>query len=611
MDPKAEAAGGWRGLFGRPNALCLVLLALVLLKAAAYWLFAADRFPGEPLSAATLYRAGDIQMYPPIADLARGEFGESVVFEHRGEGVRTSPLTVFSLHALLFRLFGAGAFPAADLLLAAGYFFVLRALGRLLAGPGRLADLAAALVALDGIEITAAALGIKIHFWGLRIPRPFLSEPLFALSLLLSLGLLARPGLRRPGAWLALGLALSGLVQADIFLAIGFSLAAGIAWLGACAREPRAFLVGGAWAMTGLAAGLGPFLWQRLHEHADLAARYGLIAVPRGTLFFLPQYTAQAALAALLCVLAFVATRRETGARAASGFLLLLCVAAYFALPASAFLLGKTIQPYHFPIALRNATSYALLASALLLLAAAGRRLSPAALQWARGLALLLPLVGLWQGLKDVRKLAKNPGHVRAESLYPEWDALASCRRDFAELVRELESGRHAKAEVLGTFDQQAACWWLTFRGGSLFLVEPTLSTRPDGELEVRLAAFCRLLGLDAAGFIEQLRRRYVLNFWFGLQKYQASTARIFAPLTDYRPEDRERILAAGLYDNWTLALPVPEEGRLARLHAEVPAELPGRLDLVLLTRVEKERGFRPAGFRVVWENATFQLWGR
>ena len=64
-----------------------LFLVAVLFSASSYWIVSRYVHPDEPESIAAMYRAGDIENYPFISALSRGQLSESVVREHAGKGV--------------------------------------------------------------------------------------------------------------------------------------------------------------------------------------------------------------------------------------------------------------------------------------------------------------------------------------------------------------------------------------------------------------------------------------------------------------------------------------------------------------------------------------------
>ena len=147
-------------------------------------------------------------------------------------------------------------------------------------------------------------------------------------------------------------------------------------------------------------------------------------------------------------------------------------------------------------------------------------------------------------------------------------------------------------------------------------MAEPSFSTLPDSEVESRLVDFCRLLGMTPDRFASFIRKPWVLIFWIGHNKYQASRMYTFSPMEDYSPEDQKKILSSPWLESWqsswNIILPLSEEKRLR--HQYVQETMPQhRLDLIILTRNEIDPGLSPVSddFVLEFENPVFQVWVR
>jgi hypothetical protein len=168
---------------------------------------------------------------------------------------------------------------------------------------------------------------------------------------------------------------------------------------------------------------------------------------------------------------------------------------------------------------------------------------------------------------------------------------------------------------VAGLFDHQVAFWWLAFGGGNLFLAEPAFSTLPDSEVESRLITFCHLLGMTPDNFASFIRKPWVLVFWIGHNKYQASRLYTFSPIDDYSPEDQKKILSSpgveSWQSSWNIILPLSEEERLCHQYGSKTSHPSRRLDVIILTRYEIDMGLSPPrdDFVLEYENPVFQVW--
>jgi hypothetical protein len=615
----------------------LACVLLVLAKAGSYWLLRAYERPEEPLETGALYRGDDIQYFPLIKALGDFDLRESVTHENAGNGVRSFPFASVLPHALFFRLCGAAGFIIGDFLCALAAFFLFAKMFQLLGARRSLALGLAVLLVCGALQFNSEPLDMKIRFWGWRIPRPFVSEIFFLAALTAMLLLFREDWRKRKILWVGTGLAFAALIQADIHLAfIMLTVLAGqgLFLLGAKKENRCGLLLN--FAICGGACLLfsAPFIWQRLGENPDVPRRFGIFAVSR----FAPLFEATNILQTLLAVVLppvmaafYQANRRkhfpeERPEKAISqGLLLLSALSAisFFALPLFCIATGKCAQPYHFRLRLIMLTSYALLAAlamGLEMLAGNLQRTRLCFPKWARLFAALKALlvvalffVALKGTYKDADKAVRKSDHMRATRDYPEWDSLRHYRRDFAALAAELEKDDYYGVKVAATFDHQFMSWWLTFRDREMFLAEPFLSVVPDAEVESRLIEFCKMLGMTTEQFREFIQRRYVLNFWLSLNKYQASSAHAFSSLDEYTPEIRGKIAASSVYENWLLALPLSEEKRLLEKFAATPPGITRKLDLIVLTKDRSVAGLEPLpnDFAPVYENETFKVWRR
>jgi hypothetical protein len=429
------------------------------------------------------------------------------------------------------------------------------------------------------------------------------------------------------------GAAEAVLAQGDMHTAIVLlmSVAAAGAWLLATSRGERLQVAGRLFVfgvtLTGLCV---PFLMQRLLEHPDVPRRFGVFPVSPATAvgFLLETGDLGSTLGAMAALLATggllwasdateAAAARARAMAAWAGILACSCAA----LPMSALLLGRAIQPYHFEMSRAVLTRYGLvvaltyLVQRLLDVLRAGEPLGGVRALVARRAGAVVALFLCLLGAKGFALAARdsfcrtNQGHVRAD--LSEYRSLPDYRRNFKALVSELEKPAYGRCRVLATFDHQVFAWWTSFRRGYAFNPDPFSSAVCDAEIERRLLLFCKALRMTPDDFGSFLDRPNVNLLWLGCAKYQASRAHTFAPMGEYTERQREQILRSSLQDSWTLVVPQAEKARLARLYADVAAvsEMP-RLDVMILTNDESLRSFAPSAgeYEEVYRNAAFRV---
>ncbi len=591
-----------------------VFACLAGLSAAVPYAQARRKWPGEPASVSVIYRhpSGDIQYFPMVAALARGEFGEFTLKEEAGTGVWSFPFASLAWHAAGFALSGKYGFALADMAVTTAYYLLLVALYRT-AGVSLPLCAVWALLAASHLAPTLEVWLPRLppfqpvsSPWGDRFPRPFVSE-VYTLAALVALARLAIKGIGGPRSdWVCLGAALSLTVQSDIYTAMTLLGVAGIVALrDLWRRDDRARGNVVAAAIT-LALLSTPFVLQRLWEHPDLPVRFGVFSVPRLRPLFsrnllteaAPRLAALAAAYGLLRAFSPEVDRtfgvgRAVMLRRLLGLFMGIVVLAYAALPVSTVVLGKAIQIYHFLDAASKLSAYATTVCFLLGLDFVGRNLLPRLARISLGSKPMAAFALAFLSLVVINLRAKTgihsayADHLRRD-VHGELSNLdpTPYRTEFAGLIRHLTGVTSRERPVLATFDPMIYSWWLTFGGGYSYLADSFVSCVPDRTVESRLAVFCRLIGMSREEFEAHLRKPQVQRFWFGANKYQASRAHAFAPIGEYDGAVQREIRSGSIHNNWHTVVPSSEVERLGREFERVtPADFSRReLDVIVLT---------------------------
>lgn len=615
------------------DGLDALFVCAALVSVLTYWVAGLRQYTLDVL---VTYRYGDDLYLPLVASLAEGNLGDPTHFEEHGRGVVSFPLVNLAPHALALRLLGAPGFVVMDIILVVVVYALTRAVFRAATAPRPLDSLLAFVSACAAPELLEALLGaLNLRFpvllWDLRFPRPLVTFAYELFCCLMLLRLVARERHDHRREWVVAGGALGLAVQANPWA--GFTLAAGAAlvvlvlWRERFRGDPRRLGAHVASAGAVFAATFAFYVAQRLGEDPSVPARLGLFPVSRLAPLFDGETALQglAPLAWTAFVLALCARLDPAGGqrRRALAFLAALPAIAGVALPVSCVVLGKSIQPYHFPDEMRVFAGLSMLACLavglhLAVLAIGVERF--AALQGqSRGVlvarlcaAVLVVLAQMsWAILRHARR-ADLRAHVRPLSDRESRGVRADYHVDFPALVSELRRPEYAGAKVVATFDPLVMGWWSLFGGGHLFAPNPLVTTAGDEMVERRLLLFCAQLEMEPEQVGELLTEYEVVTINLGLAKYQASEAYAFAPLSEYSPELQEWLPRSSIYNNWLVALPTSERRRLVERYRDLRREttaLP-RLDLIVLSNGPSQGPLRPdpSRFELVFQNRVFRI---
>ena len=443
--------------------------------------------------------------------------------------------------------------------------------------------------------------------WSWRIPRPFITEIPFLLCVFCLVVVLTRHSDQSSSHWLHwfwLAIAFSLLFQNQLYSGLSTSLVIASVMIYALSfsfRTGRDLKADIKSLLVFLATALvcsSPFLLSRLLEHPDYPVRLGVFSVERSNILLVPSLNLYFLTGAafilgwfLIASLQGKSDNRQTHRRKNTWLLCGFCLASLFALPASALVLGKSVQPYHFSQHIEKVvylTVLVLFLSTLdlrsLLFSNPLRKVGAARVGTIKVLVVIL--LSLVATVASALRHSQVSDHMRPD--FEEYQSLTNYRSDFLEVTNRLSIHKSQGATVVGTLDAQLFSWWISFQNGHSFIFDPGLTRLPDSVIEHRLAAFCRILGMAAEEFRALINRPYVTNFWLSHDKYQASQAHTFAPLSDYDPAVGEGIERTDINSSWNLAIPNGEQERLLLLFEsldlqKVYAEL--KLDLIVLTK--------------------------
>jgi hypothetical protein len=616
--------------------------ATIVFSALSPWIRTRLRFPDDSFDVSVIYRShvGDIQYYPLIAELSRGSFTDETIKELKGTQILSFPTASMLPHALAFALFGAPGFMVADVVVAILYFSCVVAFFRVLGASWSASTIGSLFVSLSiPLELSILAdlgplvtkLPILTRLWGLRIPRPFVSELFIVLSFVVSLRIMASNDRGRTAHWVAIAAAYALLLQSDLHAAMIFAFASPFLLYGIVKqRGVSQTLYGVVWAGLLFTILASHFVLSRLTENPEIPIRWGVFALnrlggfDRNWLRHLPQVC--------LTILSVYFTARLFDQNAPKSplesthplrrtmpYVLVLLLAAFFAKPLSILILGKTVQPYHFDDRMSRICTYFLVGVVLLWvdwgIQRFARRSSfiqnrlgtaTACLQ-AASLAVACAYVFLITFLYSGGRV--DTAHLRSAYYIHTAESQPNYRRNFTELAAYLDKNVKPDA-VIATFDHEVYSWWMTFHEGYSYLVEPFVSSASDEELESRLAALCRLLGMSTEQYLKFIQNDYVNTFFLGCAKYQASAWRRYSTLDDYTDEQKQTFLKSR--DVWNVAIPQSELRRLKTSYEA--SEAPGaerELDVIVLSNFGPEKELAPPAenWTPAFENNAFRVY--
>jgi hypothetical protein len=375
-----------------------------------------------------------------------------------------------------------------------------------------------------------------------------------------------------------------------------------------------------------------PFLVQRLHENHDATRRLGMFKLPNHPLWLLPKPEGyvMAGTVLVLALISLALLRRvdlpaeaEAARKRNVRMLFVFSVASLLAMPVFVLVLGQGIQLFHFELGAEEICSLALLILAVFIFedftrldagAIGRRRFGEAPRGWATAGVAAILVVCLGCTMRNAVHRAARRTFIQGGD-YPEYLRVPDYRTSFVELTRELSSPKY-RGSVIGTFDGQVYCWWLTFMGGYSEMPDPFCSTLPDAEIERRMMYLSRLVGMNAEQFCDFAGQTYPEVLWLAHQKYQVSREFTFGPLEEYTPEVREKIAEktdiTGMGE-LVIAIPSSERKRLISEFANGPGEAVPRLDFIVLSKGPLLAQFSPpAGkYEKTYENAVFRVFRR
>jgi hypothetical protein len=608
------------------RALAIFCVAVALVRAAVPWAIAVPLHPHEDPGVRVMYTTSiDAQYLPQIAAGAQLNFGESELYESYGQGLKSFPFASTLPYSFCYALFGWVGFPLIEavvsvlMLILVATFLRKCGVARAWSWLGGLLYISTYAEVVRFLGLRGWSVPIPFALWSTRGPRPFLTD-LYVFGTLILLLRVCGPELRatRFADWAGVGLGIALLLQSDLYSAITVGSVAGIVVLWQAARPTsggRSF--GASAARTGVLAAViavaaWPFVVQRLHEHPDIPARFGLFKYPDPRPPFLGAgdwvWLGVAWLAAGL--LAVCQSPESPPATRYGPWLLgVLCTVSFFALPFVTGLTGKLIQIHQFRDRFLAFTAVTFLAALL----AVGRWLTCRFVR--RPSRVVLTLILAASALNVA--IAAARGWVKAHYTHSprlQTPALPNYRHDLDALAQEFAKPEYADCRVLGTLDYETDLWWSTFRG-RIYLPDAFITNAPDADLERRYATFFKIVGAGEDQFIAFLRDPVKLFHWLGALKYQVNVYYSHAPLDRLLDPPSPEELESTTYGFPQVRLSRDAERRLRELFRACDPNLASapRLDLIVLPNSPDTRDLAPPTdqFEPAYQNESFRAYRR
>ncbi len=596
------------------------LYGFVIICAIRPWVISTALFPHDPAAVHVIYRSpmGDIEYFPEINALGRGVLGEHAVYELQNEGVMSFPMASLVPHAIGTAIFGNyWGYVWADVAVTLAFFLLFREWCRLFSASDGWANFIAAIFAC-GLPDIYVNLG---QIWGQRLPRPFVSDLYFIAGITLLTWMTWKPErMRLLWAWLGIGAIFALCLQSFIYympvlvLAVGYSV---ITWVSQNFREMATAFSRIGTALLLFVVLIIPFLCQRAFESPDAQGRLGVFPVDRWTIWMSPIWRDPEGtfLLGTYCVImlgilnVFAKRLRMPPVPWRLIFLMAaLQFGALLAMPLTATLTGKLIQPYHFLTVSRSIQTCLLVALISYIVGGLIPRFKLARVFAAALLAISFCIVTKREIAADVAIR-----HLRPDIYTPPGPGYHEA---FANLVRELDRDIYKDDKVAATTDHQVYSYWVGFHRGFAFFPDNFLTTLSDRQIEDRLLWFGREEGLDADSLARFLNQKATMVFWLGSDLYQCSPVYQKDPLSDYQPTDVARNFDHPP-DLGSFALALPNsvvlrlQDRYAQIKASPESERP-RLDLIILAADQKHYPLPDPDsslYRLTYHDEYFRVW--
>ena len=557
----------------------IIFQAFVIITASSYWLFSYYTHPEAALSEHILYRYGfgDFQYFPFIKNLSQFNLFEFFNTAINSEKLLSFPYGAIFLHSLLYAIAGNLSYVIADLIVFSLFFWVLVTFFRVYSINNFTALLISSTLICFApstflqwtVEfLTQTPYTPNVYFqslnplniWGLRIPRPFVSE-LYLFGYLILFKKAFFETRRSFKIFSLLGLLLGLNINSNFHISFIFILWTSLYFCFLLKNETlKSFLKLSLSFIVTVLLSTSFFIWVRLQEHPDIPIRLGLFK-PDQFLFEIRDYPS---IGLWLISNILIYFKRKDQVFKPLMSLSILVFISFISLPILSGIFNKGIQIYQFRMC------FVLLSACLFFVTVLQtinhlnykRKLHP--------ILIFLTFSGSFTSLytlhnkninrtKDVRRL-----HTK------------TYRISFRELTRYLAQYANVPHSKLGSFDPQIVNWWISFnQNAGSSLVDPFNSSLSNIEIEDNFIAFCKSVGFNWSDVESLLKNKAYNMFWLSHAKYQNSKAHRFS--------SQGKTPYGSIYKSWSLEVPKTEIERIRlKFHAyKKKSPLPSTLVLL------------------------------
>ncbi|MEI7595870.1 MAG: hypothetical protein WCK02_09000 [Bacteroidota bacterium] len=584
----------------------------------------------EDLGVLTIYRSnvGDIQYFQSIEALSKFNFSEVNILENIGHGVQGFPFASLLIDAFFFKIFGSLGFLVADILIFYLFFSTLVLLFRIIGSGTKTAVIVSVIISSSLIENLAPFI-LPEHFqwsfrlWGLRIPRPFITEIFIILTFCINFYLLKNPKSKSKLILFSLGATLAILTNMDLFA--GFQLLIiqlyVMFFIVENWKDYKTWIIKLLWISSGFIVFIFPFLLQQYYIDPETTIRNGIINNPTFPhllhllLDLKPYLFIQITLITILFTIIWglnkIYLKHDENFRIYSYLSLLLAISLFSAFFFS-IITNKIVHPHQFIDRLDRYLSYSIIFIFIFLIMLVKKldvSLNNSMFNQKIRTYLLIIFISILSvsAIKIIFSAKKNA--QISSHLTPKLYDIKNYRQNFNELALELNKINTVRPLVLGTLDHQVRVYWQVFGHQYSYLPDVFCTTVSDNFAEKRYANFSKIIGLDSNQYSILTNKPSSILFGFPGFKYIANNMFQYSSSDDYYESDKIQMMQTNAFD-LNIIVPKSAKKRLIEMF-KLSNNLPiGQLDYIVLQKddiLDSISDIKNA--KLVFKNEVFRLY--